>query len=109
MPGHLRATCPAPAAPSAGSATGDVEQLFQQQIDAVLKLYNARMKQAKKEDQQKEEDILVMESAEPLPIVHDDGCLRWQNKCATNSTDYFACPTTSVGIGACALGRTGST
>jgi hypothetical protein len=49
-------------------------------IDAVLKLYNDRMKQAKKEDQQKEEDILVMESAEPLPIVHDDGCLRWQNE-----------------------------
>ena len=58
MPGHLRATCPAPAAPSAGSATGDVQQLFQQQMDAVLKLYNDRMKQAKKEDQQKEEDIL---------------------------------------------------
>ena len=38
------------------------------------------MKQAKKEDQQKEEDILVMESAEPLPIVHDDGCPRWQNE-----------------------------
>jgi hypothetical protein len=54
MPGHLRATCPI--------------------------LRDEAMKQAKKEDQQKEEDILVMESAEPLPIVHDDGCLRWQNE-----------------------------
>ena len=54
MPGHLRATCPM--------------------------LMDEAMKQAKKEDQQKEEDILVMESAEPLPIVHDDACLRWQNE-----------------------------
>ena len=54
MPGHLRATCPI--------------------------LRDEAMQQAKKEDQQKEEDILVMESAEPLPIVHDDGCLRWQNE-----------------------------
>ncbi len=54
MPGHLRATCPM--------------------------LRDEAMKQAKKEDQQKEEDIPVMESAEPLPIVHDDGCLRWQNE-----------------------------
>ena len=43
-------------------------------------LRDEAMKQAKKEDQQKEEDILVMESAEPLPIVHDDGCRRWQNE-----------------------------
>ena len=70
MPGHLRATCPI--------------------------LRDEAMKQATKEDQQKEEDILVMESAEPLPIVHDDG-LRWQNECATDSRDYVACPTTSVG------------
>ena len=81
MPGHLRATCPI--------------------------LRDEAMKQAKKEDQQKEEDILVMESAEPLPIVHDDGCLRWQNESATDSRDYFVCPTTSVGRGACLLGRTG--
>ena len=83
MPGHLRATCPI--------------------------LRDEAMKQATKDDQQKEEDILVMESAEPLPVVHDDGCLRWQNECATDSRDYVMCPTTSVGIGACALGRTGST
>ena len=38
------------------------------------------MKQVSKAVQQKEEDTLVMESAEPLPIVHDDGRLRWQNE-----------------------------
>ncbi len=54
MPGHLRATCPI--------------------------LRDEAMKRVKKEDQQKEEYILAMESAEPLPIVHDDGCLRWQNQ-----------------------------
>ena len=100
--------------PNARALAGDVpgpsgaQRRQRDRIDAVLKLYNDRMKQAKKEDQQKEEDILVMESAEPLPIVHDDGCLRWQNECATDSRDYVVCPTTSVGIGACALGRTGS-
>ena len=43
-------------------------------------LRDEAMKQAKKEDQQKEEDILVMESAELPPVVHDDGCVRSQNE-----------------------------
>ena len=62
MPGHLRAKCPM--------------------------LIHEPMKQAKitehqkKEEDQKKEDILLQESADPLPIVHHHGDVRWQGECA---------------------------
>ena len=60
MPGHLRTKCPM--------------------------LIHESMKQAKiterqkEEDDQKEENILLQETADPLPIVHHPGDVRWQGE-----------------------------
>ncbi len=61
MPGHLRAKCP-------------------MLLDEAVKQAKIAEGQQKEEDQKKEEDILLRESADPLPIVHHHGCVRWQGE-----------------------------
>ena len=59
MPGHLRAKCP---------------MLIHESMEQA----KITERQQKEEDQRKKEDILLQDSADPLPIFHHHGDVRWQ-------------------------------
>ena len=59
MPGHLRAKCP---------------MLIHESMEQA----KITERQQKEEDQRKKEDILLQDSADPLPIFHHHGNVRWQ-------------------------------
>ena len=61
MPGHLRAKCP---------------MLIHESMEQA----KSTERQQKEEDQRKKEDILLQDSADPLPIFHHHGDVRWQGE-----------------------------